>query len=153
MNSGISWAPAYKQRCTVSTQQGAVARRVFPAQTQDARPEQSSKGVHSRSSGIWGLMSRDHFPCSTEGCITSKKAWMAKAVSQSWDPFVPWKRENSESQVLAAACPICGDYGTAHPSPMTPNSSLHPVVCHPASRLTCWHREDRCSRARDSKGT
>lgn len=26
---------------------------------------------------------------STEGCITSRKAWMAKAVSQSWDPFVP----------------------------------------------------------------
>lgn len=32
------------------------SQTVLPAQSQDARPEQSSKGVHSRTSGIWGLM-------------------------------------------------------------------------------------------------
>lgn len=27
--------------------------------------------------------------CKLGGYLTSKNAWMAKAVSQSWDPFVP----------------------------------------------------------------
>lgn len=94
-------APAVLGTLPTMAEVGSEKRCVCLAQSYDAMPEvaqQRSEGMHSRSCWYLGMCQRDHFPkvaCSIEGCITSKKAWMAKAVSQSWDPFVPWKRKSS----------------------------------------------------------
>lgn len=81
----------------------------------DVMPEsvwQRSGQTCSRSPWYFRILPFPKTACNTQGSLTSRKAWTAKAVSHSWDPFVPWKKVDSSNnrgmanEKAASACSV-----------------------------------------------